>query len=108
MVSVHEDSELVLGQFNKLIQELLRGNINRNCFRPWEIEILLDIENCNLKDGSRKETLRRYQKSVQRQMEKGAQRPMKLSEYLAGLRAKREALAARAGQETAAAPAELS
>lgn len=90
MVSSHEDSELMLNQFNKLIQELLRGTVNRNTFRPWEIEILLDIELCNLKDGNKKETLRRYQKSVQRQMEKGAPAPIKLSEYLDGLKAKRE------------------
>jgi len=89
----HEDNELVLNQFNKLIQELLRGNMTRNSFRPWEIELLLDIENCNLRDGAKKETLRRYQKCVQRQMEKGANSPIKLSEYLAGLKAKRDATA---------------
>jgi len=76
------DPEAVLAQFNKLIQELLRGNINRNTFRPWEIEILLDIEGCDLRDGSRRETLRRYQRAVQRYMDKGGRRPLKLSEYL--------------------------
>ncbi|HZU28530.1 MAG TPA: hypothetical protein VFA04_23600 [Bryobacteraceae bacterium] len=76
------DPEAVLAQFNKLIQELLRGNISRNTFRPWEIEILLDIEACDLRDGSRRETLRRYQRAVQRHMDKGGRRPLKLSEYL--------------------------
>jgi hypothetical protein len=89
MPDVYEDSEVMLSQFNRLIQELLRGNITRNCFRPWEIELLLDIETCNLKDGSKRETLRRYQRVVQRQMEKGAPTPMKLSEYLNSLRARR-------------------
>jgi len=98
MVGQYEDSEVVLMQFNKLIAELLRGNINRNTFRPWEIEILLDIENCNLKDGNKKEMLRRYQKSVQRQMEKGANVPMKLSDYLGGLKAKRDAAAEKVEQ----------
>lgn len=96
MAGYHEDSELVLAQFNKLIQELLRGNLNRNTFRPWEVELLLDIENCQLKDSKRRETLRRYQRFVQRQMEKGAPGPIKLSEYLARLKAKREALSERA------------
>lgn len=91
MVGQYEDSEVLLTQFNKLIAELLKGSIGRNTFRPWEIEILLDIETCNLRDGNKKETLRRYQRSVQRQMEKGASFPMKLSEYLGGLKAKREA-----------------
>ena len=95
MVGQYEDNEVLLTQFNKLIAELLRGSIGRNTFRPWEIEILLDIETCNLRDGNKKETLRRYQRSVQRQMEKGATSPMKLSEYLGGLKAKREAAAIR-------------
>lgn len=83
------DSETVLAQFNRLIQELLRGNMNRNTFRPWEIEVLLDIEACNLRDASRRETLRRYQRAVQRHMEKGARLPLKLSEYLEAVKAKR-------------------
>ena len=72
----------MLAQFNRLIQELLRGSITRNTFRPWEIDILLDIESCPLKDGSKRELLRRYQKAVIRQMDKGAEMPMKLSEFL--------------------------
>ena len=83
------DSDAVLAQFNRLIQELLRGNMHRNTFRPWEVEILLDIEACNLRESAKRETLKRYQKAVQRQMEKGARLPMKLSEYLESVKAKR-------------------
>ncbi len=83
------DSETVLAQFNRLMQELLRGNMARNTFRPWEIDILLDIEGCQVREATKRETLRRYQRAVQRQMEKGARTPMKLSEYLEGLRARR-------------------
>jgi|SRR6185369_5877978 len=86
------DSDAVLSQFNRLIQELLRGNMNRNTFRPWEIELLLDIEACNLRDSSKREILRRYQRAVQRQMEKGARLPLKLSEYLEANRIKRTAV----------------
>ncbi len=85
------DSETVLAQFNRLIQELLRGNMHRNTFRPWEIELLLDIESCNLREASKRETLRRYQKAVQRHMEKGARLPLKLSEYLEAVKTKRAA-----------------
>ena len=85
------DSDAVLAQFNRLIQELLRGSMNRNTFRPWEVELLLDIEACNLGDSSRRETLRRYQRAVQRHMEKGARLPLKLSEYLAAVKAKKAA-----------------
>jgi hypothetical protein len=83
------DSETVLAQFNRLVQELLRGNIQRNTFRPWEIEILLDIESCNLREVNKRDTLRRYQKAVQRHMEKGARLPLKLSEYLEAVKNKR-------------------
>ena len=76
------DPEEALVQFNRLLRELLRGQINRNTFRPWEVELLLDIESCNLRDASREATLRRYQKSVQRQLLRGVTPPMKLSEFL--------------------------
>jgi hypothetical protein len=85
------DGEAVLAQFNRLIQELLRGNMQRNTFRPWEVELLLDIEACGLRDAARRETLRRYQRAVQRHMEKGSAEPMKLSEYLDNVKSKREA-----------------
>ena len=90
------DSEAVLAQFNRLIQELLRGDMQRNTFRPWEIELLLDIETCNLRDTNKRDTLRRYQKAVQRHMEKGARLPLKLSEYLNGLKSKRAGATERA------------
>lgn len=85
------DSDAILAQFNRLIQELLRGNLQRNTFRPWEVELLLDIEACGLRDAARRETLRRYQRAVQRHMEKGGKAPLKLSEYLESVKAKRAA-----------------
>jgi hypothetical protein len=88
--SANLDADTVLAQFNRLMSELLRGKLIRNTFRQWEIEILLDIDTCDLRDGQRRETLRRYQRAVQRQMEKGSNRPMRLSEYLAANRAKRQ------------------
>jgi hypothetical protein len=90
------DSEAILARFNKLVSDLLRGTMNRNTFQPWEIEILLDIESCNLKDAVGRETLRRYQKAVQRSMEKGAPTPLRLSEYLSN---KKTAAAAKPSPE---------
>jgi hypothetical protein len=80
------DSDAVLAQFNRLMKELLSENFGRNTFRPWEIDILLNIESCDVGPGSRGVVLRRYQKAVQRQMEKGARLPLKLSEYLESLK----------------------
>jgi len=85
------DSDAILAQFNRLIQELLRGSLQRNTFRPWEVALLLDIEGCGLRDAARRETLRRYQRAVQRHMEKGGDAPLKLSEYLESVKAKRTA-----------------
>lgn len=79
-----QDPEVVLNRFNKLLQDLVRGTLNRNTFQQWEIDILLDIEMCNVREPVKRETLRRYQKAVQRSMEKGARAPLKLSEYLEG------------------------
>jgi hypothetical protein len=78
------DSEARLNRFNRLMQELIRGAMNRNTFQPWEIDILLDIETCQVREPVKRETLRRYQKAVQRSMEKGAPMPLRLSEYLDG------------------------
>jgi hypothetical protein len=91
MYDSEPDSDAVLAQFNRLIQELLRGNMRRNTFRPWEVELLLDIEACNLRESAKREVLKRYQKAVQRQMEKGARLPLKLSEYLENVKAKKAA-----------------
>lgn len=71
-----------LPQFNKLIADLLRGKLQRNTFQPWEIEILLDIEACDLKDANRRETLRRYQRAANRFLERGGKHMLRLSEYL--------------------------
>jgi hypothetical protein len=78
------NSEARLNRFNRLMQELIRGNMNRNTFQPWEIEILLDIDACQIREPVKRETLRRYQKAVQRSMERGAATPLRLSEYLNG------------------------
>lgn len=78
------DSEARLNRFNRLMQELIRGTMSRNTFQPWEIDILVDIEMCQVHEPVKRETLRRYQKAVQRSMEKGAPMPLRLSEYLRG------------------------
>ena len=73
----------MLGRFNRLMAELARGVITRNHFAPWEIELLLDLQSCKLEPRRRSETLRQYQRAVERQMEKGPGPPMKLSDFLA-------------------------
>lgn len=94
MIDFAPDADAILAQFNRLMQELLTGAIRRNTFRAWEIELLIDIEECDLRGPARREMLKRYQKAVQRYMERGGAQPFKLSEYIESQRARRERLAA--------------
>ena len=80
------NSNTVLARFNRLIQEVLSGDMRRRTFRLWEADILLDIMRCKVSEGSMAGTLRRYQKAVNRQMSAGPNvQPLKLSEYLESL-----------------------
>jgi len=74
--------ELMLNRFRKLVGELMRGAQARNCFQPWEVSILLDMETCPLAPRHRQEILRQYQRAVEKQLETGPGPPMKLSEFL--------------------------
>ena len=74
--------ELMLNRFRRLVGELMRGEMARNSFQPWEVDILLDVESCSVESRQRLEILRRYQKAVEKQMETGPGPPMKLSEFL--------------------------
>ena len=76
------DGEELLTRFNHLMREIERGSVNRNCFQPWEVELLVDLDSCNLPGQRKWETLRRYQKAFRRRIERGATTPLKLSEYL--------------------------
>ena len=77
------EQELMLNRFNRLLGELMRGAITRNAFQPWEIDLLLDIDNCPLDRRRRQDILRQYRKAVERQLETGPGPPMKLSGFLA-------------------------
>lgn len=76
-----DDAGHVLLRFNRLMRDLENGTASRNSFRPWEVELLLDMQGCQL-GADRKRVLRRYQKAVHRSFEGGATRPLLLSEYL--------------------------
>jgi hypothetical protein len=42
-----------LNRFRRLVRDLQRGTITRTDFQPWEVDILLDIGNCQLDRGRR-------------------------------------------------------
>jgi hypothetical protein len=81
-----EDSQGILARFNRLMRDLQNGASTRTCFRPWEVELLLDLQTCDLGAVNRRRVLQRYRRAVERRLEKGASKPLKLSEYLAHTR----------------------
>jgi hypothetical protein len=87
------ERERMLNRFNRLIGELIRGSMVRNTFHPWEIELLLDIDGCALEPKHKMETLRRYQRAVERQLEYGPGPPMKLSDFLQMRNTRRSSIA---------------
>ncbi|MGB7760556.1 MAG: hypothetical protein WBL61_12045 [Bryobacteraceae bacterium] len=74
--------EIMLNRFRKLVAELMRGSVTRNSFQAWEVEILIDYHNSAVAPRHRLETLRQYQREVEKQMETGPGPPMKFSEFL--------------------------
>lgn len=78
-----------LGQFNRVIQELIQGGIKRSSFQRWELEFLLDLELCRIRKSSRAEVLRRYQRAVQKRISAGEPGFPKLSAFVETERARR-------------------
>jgi hypothetical protein len=79
----------MLTQFNSLIQEVASGQMHRNVFEPWEIEVLLDIESCCVRQSSRAGLLRRYQRAAINLANAGATPLLRFSEFLADQRRRR-------------------
>ena len=78
----YEQREIQLNRFRRLVGELLRGQISRNSFAPWEIEILIDFDACELPSRRRMEIIRQYQRAVEKQLQTGVGPPMRLSQFL--------------------------
>ena len=72
----------MLNRFRRLFGELMRGQITRNNFMAWEVDLLLDFEACDLPARRRTDILRQYLRAVERQLESGPGPPMRLSHFL--------------------------
>jgi hypothetical protein len=86
------DLELIANRFNRLVKEVLQGAVRRTTFQPWEVHLLLDLDDCRLTRSRRDEALRRYQRAVHRQLQRGEVPPVRFSEFV-GHRARKAALA---------------
>jgi len=49
------------------VQELIDGSVRRHTFTQAELELLLDLQNSNLRKSSKPEALRRYLRAAQQQ-----------------------------------------
>lgn len=76
------DLELTLNRFNRLIREILAGQVRRTCFQPWEMEFLIDLQECGLTRSRRSEALQRYQRAVQKQLERRQFPPIRFCEFV--------------------------
>jgi len=81
-VEEYDLREIQLNRFRRLVGELIRGQTSRNSFAPWEIEILMDYDSCELPSRRRLEILRQYQRAGEKQLLAGPGPPMKLSHFL--------------------------
>ncbi|MGE5644836.1 MAG: hypothetical protein ACM336_03485 [Acidobacteriota bacterium] len=79
------DSSQILIRFDRFMRDVENGDTSRTSFRPWEVELLIDLHSCPL-GPDRKRVLQRYSKAVRRGLERGETRPLRLSEYLARAR----------------------
>jgi hypothetical protein len=80
--------ELMRNRFLRFMGDLRRGTM-RNTFESWEVELLLDLQTCELEPRRRRQLLKQYERAVERQMDTGPGPPMKLSEYLQSRRTRR-------------------
>jgi hypothetical protein len=76
------DLELIATRFNRLVKELLQGEVRRNAFQPWEVHLLLDLQACRLTRSRRDEALRRYQRAVQKQLDRRQLPPVRFADFV--------------------------
>jgi hypothetical protein len=76
------DLELMANRFNRLVKELLQGEVRRTSFQPWEVHLLLDLQACRLTRSRRDEALRRYQRAVQRNFERRELPPIRFADFV--------------------------
>ena len=78
--------DAILSQFNLLMEFLLEGTLTGSMqagkFQLWEMDILLDVESCDLRGVVRRDALREYRNAVQAELQSGARLPIRFSEYL--------------------------
>jgi hypothetical protein len=78
------DAREMLAGFNLLMKEVLAGSFGRNAFAAWEVELLLDIAECQIDPARARTILTGYRNAAAMRLTTGRLPPLKLSEYLRG------------------------
>lgn len=81
-VSLNQEEE-IRKRFQRLIEELLEQRVKRNSFQPWEIDLLIDIDQYHFPRSLRTRLLQRYERAVLKSLAKGIGKPFLFSQYLA-------------------------
>ena len=76
------DLNVTWTSYCQLVQQLAIGNVHRNTFTQWEMELLLDFQMARIRTSSRPEMLRRYLRVVQQQLAQGEPIPQRFSRFV--------------------------
>lgn len=76
-------------EFSRLLAELLAGRTGRQCFRAWEMNLMLELQQWCGGHRHRRLMLQRYGQAVKREFRDGRGRMLPVAEYLTRLEQKR-------------------
>jgi len=76
------DLELIANRFKRLVKELIEGDVRRTSFQAWEVQLLLDLQDCRMTRSRRDEALKRYQRVVEKQLERGELPPVAFADFV--------------------------
>lgn len=71
-----------LNAFNQLVQEMIGGAVGRHTFSQWELDLLLDLQSCQIRKSARPNILRHYLKAVHQGFADGASAPLRFSSFI--------------------------
>lgn len=82
---LHNDmrtDRMQLDSYRQFVYQLISGNVRRNTFTQWEMDLLFDLEKFPVRKSRRAQILRRYVKATNRHISDGASAPPRLAEFL--------------------------
>lgn len=74
--------QIRLDSYRQFIYQLISGEVKRNTFTQWEMDLLFDLQKFPVRKSRRAQLLRRYVKATNRHMLSGALTPPRLAEFI--------------------------